>query len=153
MDDARDRIARLLLALAQTHADAVGPFRLRVVSAAGQAVAEWDADGFREDLRWLLERADAVDDAAVREATPGERDVIAERAKQRDRWGDAHDDSGHIRGDLALAAVRVVIGQRDGLWTPEWASRWDDRDWRTKLVKAAAMLIAEIDRFDRKAAP
>lgn len=81
--------------------------------------------------------------------TPAEKDVLAEREKQRERWGDRHDDE-HDVGILLMAALRILVGP-SGPKSPSWAYRWDDRPIRTRLVKACAFLLAEIDRLDRAA--
>jgi hypothetical protein len=95
---------------------------------------------------------------AERLAKPGAlRDVLAEREKQRAKWGDAHDDE-HGNGALALAAADVILDGRPGVpsWllagSPEWVvnlvRRHGERD---RLVIAAALLLAEIERLDRAA--
>jgi hypothetical protein len=90
--------------------------------------------------------------------TPAERDVLTERERQRHRWGDEHDDR-HDLEDLAEAAAHLAEPEAD--IDPDdaddeslgWAVRlkgrlYDDR--RKQLVVAAALLVAEIDRLDRK---
>jgi len=93
-----------------------------------------------------------------------ERDVLAERRRQIEveGFGSEHDDAQHD-GDLALAAATYAAYrslQRDtrgrkladafvtGLWP--WPTHWwKPRDRRRDLVRAAALLIAEIERLDR----
>ncbi len=82
------------------------------------------------------------------------RDILAERHKQRRKWGDDHDDD-HAKGELAYAAAHLA--SRDGLGensddVPEWAltlSLTIGGDRRRELVIAAALLFAEIERIDR----
>lgn len=90
-------------------------------------------------------------------------DVAAERARQVATlgWTPEHDDS-HDR-DLALprAAACYALAGNGGagpFWitrhqTPQqvWPYRWEwkPKDRRTNLVRAAALLVAEIERFDR----
>jgi hypothetical protein len=97
-------------------------------------------------------------------------DVLRERARQIDveHWTPAHDDE-HGNRELAEAArsyVEHYVGRQwlihaytDGLdryragpSPDDWP--WDERWWKPKeprrdLVRAAALLIAEIERMDR----
>jgi len=100
---------------------------------------------------------------AVSEAV---RDVMAERQRQQDveGWTTEHDDS-HSNGHMArAAAVYALVGSSDGripgdeltpsitqrLWP--WALSWlKPTDKRRNLVKAGALLLAEIERIDRAA--
>lgn len=87
--------------------------------------------------------------------TAGERDVIVERHRQRDKlWGDAHDDE-HDDRSLVAAAIcyagteAKVFGYPRG-WPVSWGpEHWKPKGERADLVRAAALLIAEIDRLDR----
>lgn len=83
--------------------------------------------------------------------------VIAERRRQIDveGWSASHDDFEHSRGALAHAGGQYAInadwkssdrhpvGWR---WAHEW---WKPTDFRRNLVKAAALILAEIEKFDR----
>jgi hypothetical protein len=94
-------------------------------------------------------------------------DVLAERQRQiqKEGWTEAHDDR-HSEGEMARAASCYAMGStmsfepmepRRGmfsvinlLWPSEWSWLW----WkpgspRRMLVKAAALLLAEIERIDR----
>jgi hypothetical protein len=97
------------------------------------------------------------------ELTQAARDVLAERQRQveTEGWSVEHDDA-HERGELASAAAcyakNSVTGPARwaGLPPPDWP--WDCRWWkpttpRRDLVKAAALIIAEIERLDRIAEP
>jgi len=101
-------------------------------------------------------------------------DVLAERQRQIEveGWEAAHDDS-HRDASLAEAAVCYASNYASRAfcslagWTPacsyedapapaEWP--WDESMWKPKnprrdLVRAAALLIAEIERLDRKGLP
>lgn len=79
-----------------------------------------------------------------RTLTKAEQDVLAERAKQRVKWGDKHDDE-HTSGDLAHTAGCLSLGIND----PWHLGLRHDR--RERLVIASALLIAEIERVDRAA--
>lgn len=102
-------------------------------------------------------------------------DVLAERQRQieAEGWTEAHDDQ-HTDGGLSAAAACYAMhsaleeGIRSGRiarycartkpfdrfvpdywpWQVEW---WKPTGARRNLVKAAALLIAEIERLDREA--
>ncbi len=89
-------------------------------------------------------------------------DVLAERVRQvrSEGWTEAHDDA-HQRREMALAAacyaaapLRPAVrigGEWREMWP--WADEWDKRDrhdQRRRLVIAAALLVAEIERLDRR---
>lgn len=94
-------------------------------------------------------------------------DVLAERQRQieGEGWSAEHDDL-HKHGDLAGAAacytLNAAIGLVDGAphcpaepcmfwpWAREW---WKPKDPRRDLVRAAALIIAEIERIDRLGTP
>lgn len=88
-------------------------------------------------------------------------EISAERQRQRDEegWTDEHDDK-HDDGSLATAAacyaVSAVYGSNSemskNIFTRLW--RWSVLWWKPKsrrrdLVRAAALLVAEIERLDR----
>ena len=86
-------------------------------------------------------------------------DIAAERQRQieKEGWTAEHDDE-HVHGDLSMAAA-AYAASASGF--PDWArrtfpSQWDD-DWfkpsspRRDLVKAGALIVAEIERLDRLA--
>lgn len=95
--------------------------------------------------------------------TKAAQDVLAERQRQieREGWTAQHDDA-HQPGELAAAAGRYVINGAACLgvqppcldfganwpWHPSW---WKPTTPRRDLVKAAALLLAEIERIDRNA--
>lgn len=92
-------------------------------------------------------------------------DVIAERKRQIEieGWDSKHDDE-HDAGELASAGVSYALNAAcivhplngtpiEGIpltwpWAGEW---WKPTSPRRDLVKAAALIIAEIDRMDRAA--
>lgn len=106
--------------------------------------------------------------------TAAVRDVLAERRRQVEveGWTPEHDDT-HSDGDLATAAgcYALVAGfpestrplwtrrNRDGELTPWPNWPWDPSWWKPKsrrydLIRAAALIVAEIERLDRlEAAP
>ena len=83
-------------------------------------------------------------------------DVAAERRRQieAEGWTPEHDDE-HANGELALAATCYAAwGEGDPMpmrwpWAADW---WKPKDERRNLVRAAALLLAEIERLDRNAA-
>lgn len=97
--------------------------------------------------------------------TQAELDVISERRRQvaQERWTAEGDDE-HRLGELACAAAAYAgysAGRIDGcgrlmsdalrFW-PFAFHWWKPKDQRRDLVRAAALIIAEIERIDRAAA-
>ena len=94
--------------------------------------------------------------------------IAAERARQveKEGWTSEHDDE-HNNEELALAAcyyalpapLTVTYGRGEyiikpnslfpGEWSEEWMKRSNDRI--RNLVKAGALIAAEIDRLQRRA--
>lgn len=87
-------------------------------------------------------------------------DVLAERERQRtvEGWSPEHDDE-HDGGALAHAAGCYALGDKlrksgsTGVpqhwpWEPQW---FKPKDRRRDLVRAGALIIAEIERLDRAA--
>lgn len=92
-------------------------------------------------------------------------EAIAERVRQieTEGWTPEHDDS-HEHGEMARAAAAYCLGQdeltgrvQDGKrflpwrsmiwpWAREW---WKPKTRREDLIRAAALIIAEIERLDR----
>lgn len=80
-------------------------------------------------------------------------EIQAERERQKtlSGWSESHDD-GHAEGEMALAAA--CYAAHDGLSGVPRQWPWDERWWnpstrRRNLIKAAALLVAEIERVDR----
>jgi hypothetical protein len=77
-------------------------------------------------------------------------DIAVERDRQveEEGWTAAHDDA-HADGEMARAAVSYIKGFPEA-WP--WHSRWwKPKDERRNLVRAAALIVAEIERLDRAA--
>ena len=89
--------------------------------------------------------------------SPAVRDVIRERIEQLDKHCHTPEhDAGHVEGELAQAAACYALQPQllrwfqDNdvyLWPFEQAS-WKPSTRRRDLVKAAALILAEIDRLD-----
>ena len=88
-----------------------------------------------------------------------EQDVLAERQRQIDvdGWTPEHNDK-HKRNELGLAAslyafhdnVRTLSITTIPVywpWSDEW---WKPKSYRENLVRAGALIIAEIERIDRE---
>lgn len=101
------------------------------------------------DVRNYIEQSSPVieTDAAL--------SVLEERQRQKsvEGWSTEHDDE-HDDGALAQAAVCYVADVRkyNRALPPEWP--WDETAWkptthRRDLVKAGALILAEIERLDR----
>lgn len=95
--------------------------------------------------------------------TQAAKDVFAERQRQitAEGWTPEHDDA-HVGGQMAVAAGYYALAcgfpHERGIgggripqywpWDKEW---WKPSDKRRNLVKAAALILAEIERLDRAA--
>jgi hypothetical protein len=87
-------------------------------------------------------------------------EIAAERRRQieQEGWSSGHDDA-HDNEEMARAAVCYAAPEqfRHWLlhdvvmwpWEPGW---WKPRGRRRDLIRAAALIVAEIERLDRKAA-
>lgn len=109
-----------------------------------------------------VEEAEAVLGYTLGAMPQAARDVLAERQRQisHEGWTPEHDDE-HDGGELADAAScyaheagRSARGDHRDLrpsWWP-WEDGWKPKDARRNLVRAGALILAEIERLDRKAA-
>ncbi|WBQ81055.1 hypothetical protein PEE20_15960 [Salmonella enterica subsp. enterica serovar Bispebjerg] len=102
--------------------------------------------------------------------SPAAADVLAERHRQIavKGWTPEHDDEQNQYGDLAIAASCYArhAYSRGWVYNPESPEKyqdeeipddwpWDDTWWkptdpRRDLVKATALLLAELERLDRQ---
>lgn len=85
-------------------------------------------------------------------------EIEAERRRQveEEGWTAEHDDQ-HTEGHLALAAACYAVGsainlEQDRVFSRYWP--WDRKWWKPKnprrdLIRAAALIVAEIERLDR----
>ena len=88
-------------------------------------------------------------------------DIAAERERQKtvEGWTETHDDR-HVAGDLPRAAACYAlcaagypsddsaIRLRFWPWLDKW---WKPKNRRRDLVRAGALIVAEIERLDRAA--
>ncbi len=112
---------------------------------------------------------DDRDGAAIEALQPGgngmthaARDVLAERQRQIEveGWTPEHDDA-HSLGQMASAALCYLAEdiphwarqQAQGCYWPWDAEWWNPGDHRRNLVKAGALILAEIERLDRATRP
>jgi hypothetical protein len=97
-------------------------------------------------------------------------DIAAERQRQVDveGWTPAHDDT-HTAGEMAMAAAAYALKARSDesharamtlksaraepyFWPETWSVSWfKPTSRRHDLVKAGALIVAEIERLDRAA--
>ncbi|RTP87976.1 ead/Ea22-like family protein, partial [Enterobacter asburiae] len=110
----------------------------------------------------LLDELEAKDkriaELEVLAFNPALLDVISERQRQRavEGWTSEHDDA-YQNSELADAAACYAINAHNqGFstpahwpWAPDW---WKQSGPRRDLVKAGALILAEIERIDRAAA-
>ncbi|WP_347837736.1 hypothetical protein [uncultured Planktomarina sp.] len=107
--------------------------------------------------------ADAINAEAVTTNSKAVADVLVERVRQVtvEGWSHEHDDE-HDAGEIAAAAAsysfNAYLGQSVRSYAAEAVGFWPwDLDWwkpttpRRDLVKAAALILAEIERLDRVA--
>ncbi|WP_241252282.1 ead/Ea22-like family protein [Citrobacter freundii] len=112
------------------------------------------------ESRKALEAAEKrIAELEARAFNPAILDVIAERQRQQsvEGWTPEHDDE-HCNGELAMAAVCYInetgtVNRNGGKpWGWPWdASWWKPKTRRRNLVKAVALILAEIERIDRAA--
>ncbi len=128
-----------------------------------------DGQDWLDALRLHEEAVDALSDQgiallvaacdAVEPLSPGAVMIAAERARQIEveGWTADHDDA-HAEGDLyeAAAAYLLGLGEPEGMPPPDpwpWGAEWyKPGDPVRTLVKAGALIAAELDRLRRATA-
>lgn len=79
-------------------------------------------------------------------------DIVQERQRQIDKegWSLEHEDE-HVNGELVEAAAAYALAPlgRDLLWPGEGRFSFKPTTRRRELIKAAALIVAEIERLDR----
>ncbi|MGU6597863.1 MULTISPECIES: ead/Ea22-like family protein [Salmonella] len=117
-----------------------------------------DASDVMQQLLNELEAAERrIAELEARAFNPAILDVIAERQRQQsvEGWTPEHDNV-YQNSELADAAACYAIhAHNQGFstpahwpWSPDW---WKQSGARRDLVKAGALIIAEIERIDRAA--
>lgn len=139
----------------------------RKLAAAEKRIAELEAHPYLpqplnikdeyQNYEYVSGWNDCRNAASVREHTAAIRDVIAERYRQQsvEGWTPEHDDQ-HMHCEMAVAAACYIMADDDpraGVpelwpWPEEW---WKPTTIRRDLVKAGALVLAEIERIDRAA--
>ncbi len=90
-----------------------------------------------------------------RPLSPAMTAVIEERYRQIEveGWSAEHDES-HERGELANAGAHYAFyAGRDIAMPTTWPwdrSWWKPQNFRRDLVRAAALILAELEKFDRR---
>ncbi|MUO69175.1 hypothetical protein [Agrobacterium vitis] len=91
------------------------------------------------------------------------RDMFAERLRQvsEEGWTAEHDDDEHYDGDLAAAAAAYAVNAANNLsphgsgdnerpeYWPFGEKWWKPKSPREDLMRAAALILAEIEKIDR----
>lgn len=84
--------------------------------------------------------------------SPAAADVLAERQRQIDvkGWTPEHDDT-YTCGELAAAAISYIEpAEAENYWPVDWHDgSFRPSDERRNIVKATALLLAELERLDR----
>jgi hypothetical protein len=111
--------------------------------------------GFRRGFNQCRSAVLEMDAVRSQAGAAAAHDVLAERRRQREQegWMLDHDDA-HEGGELAEAAMcyadpaaHCQLGiPHQWPWVAEW---WKPRERRRNLVRAGALIIAEIERLDR----
>jgi hypothetical protein len=112
-------------------------------------------------------KGNVVWSAAQQTGPAAARDVLAERRRQVDREGyDPEHDDEHVSGEIAAYAAFYAMPQAARDWPATesgYGDTWGEAivpvDWtppkegdrRRELVKAGALILAEIERIDRAA--
>lgn len=134
------------------------PIAPQLKRALGLVVAALEADGDRPTSKYALSELKKVLAAAPGKEVPQAWiDVQAERRRQveAEGWTPEHDDL-YCAAELPRAAAAYILnGANDeapAVW-PFVAKWWKPRDARSNYVRAGALILAEIERLDRAAAP
>ena len=123
---------------------------------AAKAAAQTDYDAR------ILAAIQPDPDARQADLSDAARDVLAERARQisAEGWTPEHDDQ-HVDGEMAQASGCYALNAAGwktealrGCWPIKWMAAWfKPTTPRRDLVKAGALIIAEIERLDRATPP
>ena len=136
-------------------------FWLTQVGGYHRTVADAEAAAQSDYNRRILLALTHPSSSVSAEVTDAARDVLAERQRQveAEGWTPKHDDE-HQRGEMAGAAACYALRNVQHWGAAQAAASlwpWDEKWWkpsdnRRNLVKAGALIIAEIERLDRLSA-
>ena len=126
------------------------------LEAAKQDSARW-FKAFEKAVSIGARYEERIAEMEARAFNPAILDVIAERHRQQsvEGWTPEHDNA-YQNSELADAAACYAIhAHNQGFstpahwpWSPDW---WKQSGARCDLVKAGALILAEIERIDRAA--
>lgn len=129
--------------------------------ACHEGIVNWEAavslsEENVELKRKLYAAENQIAELEARTFNPAILDVIAERQRQKavEGWTSEHDDK-YGKSQLLWASSCYVLNTiqpfnripMDWPWAPEW---WKPTGPRRDLVKAGALILAEIERIDRQ---
>lgn len=149
--------------------------RNEIVNAGNTACRQNGLVGTREcdcalcDLQAAIEHIDALGRGDLRRLSRAAGDVLDERNRQieAEGWTPQHDDQ-HAAGELSQAAAdyaanasfalshgKHLLGSTVTKGAPPLSWPWARKWWKPKtvrrdLVRAAALILAEIERLDRR---
>jgi len=140
----------------------VGHAAGRVAGQSAQPVARTNVLDGCTHTKWLVKLPDGMHDLYTRPQVSAQQsraatDALAERRRQveAEGWTPEHDDV-HSNNDMALAAAAYALhvgGQKSAAritWPQTWSLEWfKPTTARRDLVKAGALILAEIERIDR----
>ena len=122
----------------------------------GMTYAASIVDGAAAEIERQTERVKALESECerLRSGRAAVEEIAAERKRQieSEGWTAEHDDQ-NANGSMALAAAAYAMnssykGERIWPWSIAW---WKPTERRRDLIKAGALIVAEIERLDRLA--
>lgn len=145
-----EEVGELATALFEEEANAVRKEAIQTAVMAMRVVLDGDAT-----LRvWRI--AKRLGPLTMNDLPNGAELIMLERLRQIEveGWTPEHDDQ-HSDGEMALAAACYILANVDGKgagmpsrwpWDAEW---WKPKDQLSNLIRAGALIAAEIDRLQR----
>lgn len=134
-----------------------------IIDEATKAIDAYRKEAaLQERLNIADQRVDELEAEVARSgaaASPAAKAIITERGRQIAIEGHKPDrDDCYSFGELAMAAAAYAASAGGGRAVARKLFRWDDIHWkpstpRRDLVKAGALILAEIERIDRALLP